>query len=126
MNWLGWSTRAILAALLGALLGAALYAYALAHGVDAPYAVGIASGVGALVGAPDRSTMRGLLVATAAIWIAAVVQSQIGPFAAFGIVGFHTTLGWKRSAWFTVCGLAAFLLARTSLRRDAKQRAAGR
>jgi hypothetical protein len=125
MNWLGLRTMALVAAVLGALLGGVAYAAALASGWDAPYLVGIAMGVATLLASPDKSGMRGLLVATAAIWGAAIVQTQIGPFAAAGLLRFHTTLTTARLAAFAGCGLAAFVLARTSARRDAPLRAAG-
>ncbi|MDB4946772.1 MAG: hypothetical protein JWP97_6306 [Labilithrix sp.] len=125
MNWLGMTWAAFAAALAGALLGGIAYAAALASGWDAPYLVGIGMGLGTLVGSPDRSGMRGLLVATGAIWVAALVQARIGRFADAGILGFHTTLTASRIAAFAGCALIAFLLGRTSARRDAPQRAAG-
>jgi len=125
MNWLGLRTAALLAALLGALLGGVAYAAALASGWEAPYLVGVAMGGGVMVGSPDRSGMRGLLIAIAAIWAAAFVQTGVGPHASAGIIGFHATLTTQRVAAFAACGLVAFLLARTSTRRNAPVRAAG-
>jgi hypothetical protein len=125
MNWLGLRTVAFLGALLGALLGGAAYAAALVSGWDAPYLVGLAMGFGVMIGSPDRSGMRGLLIATAAIWAAAFVQTRIGPHASAGLFGFHGTLTASRLAAFAGCALVAFLLARTSTRRNAPVRAAG-
>jgi hypothetical protein len=125
MNWLGLSKAAFLAAILGAILGGAGYAVALARGWDAPYLVGILTGFGVMIGSPDRSGLRGLLVATVAIWIAAIVQTRVGPFASAGIFGFHTTLTPVRALSFAMCGVVAFVLARTSIRRNAPDRAAG-
>ena len=125
MNWLGLTTKAFIAALVGALLGAAAYAFALTHGVDAPYVVGAAAGGGAMVGSPDRSGLRGLLVASGAIWVAALVQSRVGPYASAGLFGFHSTLTPVRLLAFAACGAAAFFLAKTSARRNAPTRAAG-
>ncbi|HSO34805.1 MAG TPA: hypothetical protein VLT33_19860 [Labilithrix sp.] len=125
MNWLGLRAVALLGAILGGLLGGVAYAAALASGWDAPYLVGLAMGLGAMLGSPDRSGMRGLLIATAAIWVAAIVQTRIGPYASAGILGFHATLTAARVAAFAGCALTAFLLARTSARRNAPVRAAG-
>ena len=125
MNWLGLTWAAFVATLVGALVGGVAYAAALASGWDAPYVVGIAMGLGTLVASPDKSGMRGLVVASIAIWVAALVQAHIGPFKGAGIFGFHATLTAGRLAAFAGCGLAAFLLARSSARRDAPQRTAG-
>lgn len=125
MNWLGWSTTAAVGALIGAALGAAAYAFALSHGCDAPYLVGLLAGLGALLGSPDKSGLRALLIATSSLWIAAAVQAHIGPFASAGILGFHTTLGPSRIAAFGACAAGGFALARTSLRRGAHRRSAG-
>jgi hypothetical protein len=112
MNWLGMRTIALLGALLGGLLGSVAYAAAIARGWDAPYLVGLATGLGAWLGSPDRSSMRGLLVATGAIWVAAVVQTRIGPHAGIGLMAFHATLRPARVAALAACGLAAFWLAK--------------
>lgn len=125
MNWLGLTWAAFVAMIVGGLLGGVAYAAALASGWDAPYVVGIGMGLGVMLGSPDKSGMRGLLVAAGAIWVATLVQAHIGPFKAAGILGFHATLTAGRIAAFAGCGLAAFLLGRSSARRDAPQRAAG-
>ena len=125
MNWLGLTWTAFVATVIGGMLGGIAYAAALASGWDAPYVVGIGMGLGTMFASPDRSGMRGLLVATAAIWVAALVQANIGPFKGAGVFGFHATLTVGRIAAFAGCGLVAFLLGRTSARRDAPQRAAG-
>ena len=125
MNWLGWSTLAFLGAIAGGLLGATAYALALSRGWDAPYLVGVFTGLGALVGSPDKSDLRALLIATAAIWIAAAVQASVGPFASAGLTGFHATLGPARLAAYAASGAAAFALARTSLRKKAVRRTVG-
>jgi hypothetical protein len=125
MNWLGLTTVAFLTALLGALFGSVAYAAALASGWDAPYLVGLATGLGALLGSPDRSAMRGLLVATGALWVAAIVQTRLGPHAGSNLLTFHATLTPTRLAAFAACGATAFLLARLSARRGAPLRTAG-
>ena len=125
MNWLGLTTVAFLTAALGALFGSVAYAAALASGWDAPYLVGLLTGLGALLGSPDRSSMRGLLVGSVAIWVAALVQTRIGPHASAGLAGFHSTLSASRLAAFAACGATALLLARMSARRAAPLRAAG-
>jgi hypothetical protein len=127
MNWLGWNTAAFVGALFGAVLGAAAYAFALSRGWDYPWLVGVITGACALVASPDKSALRALVVATAAIWIAAVIQATLpeSPFARAGIVGFHTTLTPERLVAYAACGSIAFALARTSLRKQAPRRAAG-
>jgi hypothetical protein len=125
VNWLGLSVRALAGALLGALLGAAIYAVTLVRGWDVPFAVGALAGLGACSGSQDKSAMRGMFIAASAIWIAAVVQSWVGPYAQAGLFGLHTTLTWKRLIAFALCGGLAFVLAQRSLRRDAPKRHAG-
>jgi hypothetical protein len=125
MNWLGWSTRAMIGALLGAILGALAFAWGLGHDWDAPYLVGLFTGAGALVTSPDRSVMRGLMVTTLAIWFGALAQAFAGPYRSAGILGFHATLSLPRAVAYGVSGLLAFLLGGTSLRRDASRRAPG-
>lgn len=125
MNWLGLTWMAFFATILGGMIGGIAYAAALASGWDAPYVVGIGMGLGTLAASPDKSGMRGLVVASTAIWVAALVQAHIGPFKGAGILGFHATLTAGRLAAFAGCGLIAFLLGRTSARRDAPQRTAG-
>ncbi len=125
MNWLGWSTRAFIGALLGALLGGLAYHEALARSFDVPWIVGLLVGLGAFFSAPDRSGLRGLMIATFAIWVAWAVQVRFEPFADAGLLGFHETLGPRRLAAFIACGAAAFLFARTSIRPSAGRRIAG-
>ena len=125
MNWLGLRTAALLGAILGAILGGVAYSAALARGWDAPYLVGIAMGLGVRLASPDRSGMRGLLIAAGAVWAAAFVQTRVGPHASAGLFGFHATLTPSRIASFAGCALVAFVLARTSARRNASVRAAG-
>lgn len=125
MNWLGWSTRAMIGALLGALLGAVAYGWGLSRGYDAPYLVGVLAGIAAFVLSPDRSGLRGVMVATLALWSAAVAQSFAGPFRGVGVLAFHQTLTPTRFALYAACGAIAFALSRTSIRRDAGKRTAG-
>lgn len=125
MNWLGWSTRAFVCALAGALLGAVLYDQPLARSFDAPWLVGLGMGIGAFAGAPDRSGMRGLLVATMSIWGAWAVQARVPPYDRAGLFGFHETLNVRRCLAFVACGAVAFFFARASIRSDARRRAAG-
>lgn len=125
MNWLGLTKTAFLAAVIGALVGGAAYAFALLHGWDVPLFVGLAMGMSTMVASPDKSGLRGLLVASCAIWVAALVQSRVGPYVSAGIFGFHTTLTPLRLASFSACGVFAFLLAKGSIRKNAPRRAAG-
>lgn len=125
MNWLGWSTRAIVGAVLGALAGAWMYHYALGRACDAPWLVGVGMGSGAFVASPDRSSMRGLLVASMAIWVAWAVQAGVDPYSKEGLFGFYRTLTVRRLGAFVACGAAAFLLARTSINPKARRRVAG-
>jgi len=125
VNWLGWSTRAFLGALVGALLGALAYHEALVRSLDIPWVVGLVTGLGAFLSAPDRSGPRGLIIGTLAVWVAWAVQGRFEPFSRAGLFDFHETLGPRRLASFIGCGAAAFLLARTSIRPDARRRIAG-
>lgn len=125
MNWLGWSTHAFVGALLGALLGAFSYNYMLAHSLDVPWMVGLGTGLGAFVGAPDRSGMRGLLVSTVAVWSAWAVQVRVPPYSDAGLFGFHRTLTPSRLGSFVACAAIAFLFARSSIHPDARRRIPG-
>ncbi len=125
MNWLGWSTRAFVGAVLGALAGAWMYHYALARACDAAWLVGLGMGLGTFVGAPDRSSMRGLLVASLAIWGAWGVQAGVDPYSNAGLFGFYRTLTVRRFGSFAACAAAAFLFARTSINPNARRRVAG-
>ncbi len=116
MNWLGLGRLAFLAAALGAVFGSVAYAAALAGGWDAPYLVGLAMGLGAWLASSDKSGMRGLLMAAAAIWVAAIVQTRIGAYAGGGLLGFHETLTTGRLVAFAACGMTAFVVGRTSAR----------
>lgn len=124
MNWLGWSTRAFFGALLGAGIGGWLYAVALQRGLDVPFVVGALMGLGAWLLSPDRSGMRGLLLAIISLWIAWAVQAVWGPHASAGLAGFHATLTWKRWLAFGACAALAFLLARSSA-QSGRRRIAG-
>ncbi len=125
MNWLGLTATAFIVALVGAVVGGVGYGIALMHGWDVPFVVGLAMGGGAMLASPDKSGLRGLLIASCAIWIAAIVQSRVGPYVGAGLAGFHTTLTPRRLASFSACGVFAFLLAKASARKNAPTRAAG-
>ncbi|MBL8610357.1 MAG: hypothetical protein JNL38_23675 [Myxococcales bacterium] len=125
MNWLGWSTRAMIGALVGAILGGFAYAWLLARGWDAPYVVGALAGLAAFVLSPDKSGLRGLIVMTLALWTGAIAQGFAGPFRGVGVLAFHHTLTPARVALYLVSAAVAFALARTSIRRGAGKRAAG-
>jgi hypothetical protein len=125
MNWLGWSWVAFFGALLGAAVGVLAFAVAANHGVDAPYAIGISIGLGAASTSPDRSGLRGIIFATFAVWVAAIAQNYVGPFAGRGVLSLHETLTPPRLLAFVACAVAAWLLASTSFRPSARKRIAG-
>jgi hypothetical protein len=113
MNWLGWSGRAMAGALAGALLGAVLSGLAFEHGVQLAWLVGLLAGLGAALLAKEKSPLRGVLVATIAVWAAALRETG----ASLTIFRFHETMTPTRLASYATCALLALILgglARTS------------
>lgn len=79
MNWLGLEPRVALAAVAGCIVGALIYGVTVGQGTPAPWVVGAGVGLGALLAARTRSWLRGLVIATLAIWAAALAQAAYAP-----------------------------------------------
>jgi hypothetical protein len=106
MNWLGWSSCAVAGALAGAVVGCFLFGLALAHGWELAFVVGLLAGAGAACFATERSVLRGILVATIAVWAAALRETG----ASSAIFTFHETLTPTRVASYVACALLALAL----------------
>lgn len=79
MNWLGAGLTSLLGALLGALAGALAHGALFARGVDVPPLVALLAGLGALLGARERSVLRGVFVASLAVWAGATAEVVARP-----------------------------------------------
>jgi hypothetical protein len=130
MNWIAWDPKSYGGALLGGIVGFFLFGALLAQGWYAPWLVGVLMGFGCAAITLERSTMRGLVLAIGAAWIAAAAQVHYQPPAGSdglfsGLMHFHETL--SGSALWAHLGsmLAAFVIGRLSFRRGAKRRLAG-
>ena len=130
MNWLAFDPRSYLGALIGGVVGFFAYRAGLDAGWAAPWLVGLGIGLGCALVTRERSTLRGLVLACAAGWAAALAQVSLVPVApgaglGEGIVGFHATLDATALTLHLLGIAAAFLLGRTSLRPGATTRVAG-
>lgn len=129
MNWLAWDPRAFLGAIAGAGVGAAVYA-GLLPANEAPWIVGLGLGLGTMAVARDKSTLRGVVLGTAALWASALAQCTWAPLGGgrtwLAEVGdFHSSLTLSRVALHAFGCLLAGLLAARSLRAGARRRLAG-
>ncbi len=93
-------------AFAGALLGAFLSGLAFDRGFQLAWIVGLLAGVGAALLAKDNSPLRGVLVATIAVWAAALRETGASP----AIFHFHETLSLSRLASYAACALLALAL----------------
>lgn len=129
MNWLAWDARAYLGAALGGVLGALGYA-ALLPAHEAPWLLGLGLGLGSLLAARDRSTLRGFVLGAAALWASALAQCLWHDAAGAGglpsrLEAFHSTLTLERLALHALGALLAGWFAARSVRRGARRRVAG-
>jgi hypothetical protein len=125
MNWLSTSLGSMLGMLIGLLLGAAAFGYAFTLGLDAPYLVGLAAGLGTAAASKERAAMRGIVAAVLSLWAVALTQSLIGPYAGTPVLQLSRTLTLWRHAKLVLCMGLAGGFASQSLHRGAKQRRAG-
>jgi hypothetical protein len=125
MNWLSTSLRSMSGMLVGLLVGAVGFGYASTRGLDAPYLVGMSAGLCTAAASKERATMRGIVAAVLAVWVVALTQSLVGPYAGTPVLQLSSTLTLWRHAKLALCmGLAAGL-ASQSLHRGATHRRAG-
>ena len=125
MNWLSTSFGSMFGMLTGLLLGAIAFGYAFTLGFDSPYLIGLAAGLGTAAASKERATMRGVVAAVLSLWVVALTQSLIGPYAGTPVLQLSRTLTMWRHVKLVLCmGLAAGL-ASQSLYRGAKHRRAG-
>ena len=93
-------------ALTGAVVGAFLSGFAFEQGVQLAWIVGLLAGLGAALLAKERSPLRGVLVATIAVWAAALRETG----ASRAIFHFHETMTFTRLASYAACALLALIL----------------
>jgi hypothetical protein len=93
-------------ALAGALLGAFLSGLGFDHGFQIAWIVGLLAGIGAAAFAPNKSPLRGVLVATLAVWAAALRETG----ASLAIFHFHETMTLPRLASYLACAVLALVL----------------
>ncbi len=128
MDWLGWSGRAFLGALVGALLGAALVVRfgAAPHGVPLAASVGLLAGLFASALAEEKSALRGVLVATLAVWVAASadVVSRGAPLFS-GLAHLHAAWSMRELLSHVLGAVLAVWLGGGSLKRGARRRVPG-
>lgn len=112
MNWLGAGLASLVAAAFGAALGGLVHAEARRHGVDAPMLVGVAAGLFAALASTQKSGMRGVLVASIAVWAAAVAEVTSEPWrgALRDLVFFHERLGPGRLVAYVTTALLALYI----------------
>ena len=130
MNWLAFEPKSY----LGALIGGVLAFFAFRAGVEAdvfmPWLMGVGIGLGCALVTKERSGLRGIVLACATGWAAAIAQVSLMPVSpgaslGEGILRFHETLSVQALALHLIGIAAAFLLGRTSLRPGATTRVAG-
>jgi len=113
VNWLGAGFASLVAALLGALVGAFAHFEGRRHGIDFPPIVGIVTGLAAALASTSTSGLRGMLVASLAVWAAALAEVLESP--ARGVVAdiirFNDRLGFARGASYVGCAVVTLLLA---------------
>lgn len=113
MNWLGAGLTSLAAALLGALVGALAHFEGRRHGIDLPFVVGITAGLAAALASTSKSGLRGMLVASLAVWTAALAEVLESPTDGIvtDIVRFNERLGFARGASYVGCAVVALVLA---------------
>jgi hypothetical protein len=112
VNWLGAGLASFVAALFGAIAGVLLRIAAARMGFDLPPLVGLVAGIGAALASSERSGLRGVLVASLAVWAAAIGEVLVHPRS--GLVSdlfrFSDRLGAGGLVAYALTGLIAFLL----------------
>jgi len=128
VNWLAWDPIAFAGALLGLAAGLVAYAELGARGIEAPWIVGLASGGACALFARDKSMLRGVVVAIAAVWAAAFGQSwrlAAHTSVLVELSHFHESLGlWRLLEHLAGAG-AALVCSSQTVRRNARARVAG-
>jgi len=120
-DWFGCDAKVIVCTLLGSALGAAAYATLLRAGWEAPWVVGIVAGTGASLAARHEHALRGVIVGTLAVWVAACTRIVTAPSWKGGMLRevdrFHSALSPGATMAFVSCAVVAGLLANATLRR---------
>lgn len=125
MNWLGAGFASVLAAVLGALVGAFVHFEARRHGVDFPPIVGLVAGVATALASNEKSGMRGVLVASLAVWATALAEVFALPRRGIvsDLITFHERLGGLHVLGYLACAAGAALLAsRAPTRRESQMK----
>ena len=113
MNWLGAGLPSFLAGIFGALVGAVLHFEAQRRGIDFPPIVAFLSAVFAALASREKSGLRGVLVASLAVWAAALAEILGAPIHGFfrDVIDFHERLGAYRFAAYVGTAVVGFVIA---------------
>jgi hypothetical protein len=113
VNWLGAGLPSFLAAVFGTIIGALLHFEGQRRGIDFPPIVAIVAGALAALASREKSGLRGVLVASFAVWAAAVAEILGTPIHGFfrDILDFHERLNATRFALYLATAVVGFLLA---------------
>lgn len=115
MNWLGAGFRALAAAVIGALLGAFIHVHAIRRGHDLSPLVGLLAGTTAALVSRHRSGLRGLFVASLAVWAAAIGEVIAAPRRGVlaDLFAFHHRIDILHGLAYAACAaLAGFIASR--------------
>jgi hypothetical protein len=118
VNWVGLSLRSLLGIAVGVAVGLLLFLFEWPSVV----VIGLCTGAGCALLAEERSGLRGVSVATVAVWAAAIVDAR-----RLGVptLQISSTLGTSRWLAYLACIAFAFVLGGAAVRRTAKVRTAG-
>jgi hypothetical protein len=130
MNWLAWSGRSYASMLVGCVLGFYVFGLLQAHGIEAPWIVGLSAGGSSALVSSETSGMRGISIGCIAVWVAAAAEAHYAPVRPGagileGLVAFSDRLTLARFFLYALCLGTAAGLGATSLRKSATTRLAG-
>ena len=113
MNWLGAGLPSFLAGIFGALVGAVLHFEAQRRGIDFPPIVALVSAAFAALASREKSGLRGVLVASLAVWAAALAEILGTPIHGFfrDVLDFHERLGAYRFVAYVATAVVGFVIA---------------
>ena len=113
MNWLGAGLPSFLAAIFGALVGEVVHFEAQRRGIDFPPIVALVSAVLAALASREKSGLRGVLVASLAVWAAALSEVLGSPIHGVfrDVVDFHDRLGVYRFCAYVATAVVGFVIA---------------
>ncbi len=113
MNWLGAGLPSFLAAIFGALVGAVVHFEAQRRGIDFPPIVALLSAAFAALASHEKSGLRGVLVASLAVWAAALSEIIGAPIHGFfrDTIDFDARLDAYRLGAYVATAVVGFVIA---------------